>query len=123
MLRRNLKELGSRPRMLLAYADAAHASECGRHFRRLGWEVQMVASGAEARELADRFNPDVIVYDADLRDDNAWLTSADVQVVIVANDAAQHADFPDGDFVVRREDGPQALAEFIVGKSYLSEAV
>jgi hypothetical protein len=108
--------------MLLAYADAAYASECGRYFRRLGWEVQMVASGAEARALADTYRPDVVVFDAELRDDNAWLTSADCEVIVVA-DSPIHADLPDGDLVVRREDGPQALVESIFGKSYLSEAI
>ena len=108
--------------MLLAYADAAYASECGRYFRRLGWEVQMVASGAEAHALADTYRPDVIVYDAELRDDHAWLTGADYEVIVVAN-GPSYADLPDGDLIVRREDGPQALVETIFGKSFLSEAI
>src|SRR5437870_6936810 len=69
---------GPRPRLLLAYADAAYASECGRYFRRLGWEVQMVASGAEARMLAGAYQPDVVALDADLLDESGWLTSAKI---------------------------------------------
>jgi len=82
----------------------------------------MVASGAEARMLADTYGPDVIVFDAELRDDNAWLTSADHEVIVVAN-GPHHADLPDGDLIVRREDGLQALVESIFGKTYLSEAI
>ena len=109
--------------MLLAYADAAYASECGRYFRRLGWEVQVVASGLEARDLADGNQPDVVVFDAALTDDNAWLTGVDAQVVVVTNRSIDAAHLPDGDIVVSREDGPQALAESIFGKSFLSEAI
>src|SRR5476649_701189 len=69
-------DFGSRPRLLLAYADAAYASECGRYFRRLGWEVAMVASGIEACELVHDYRPNVVVLDAELLDESGFLTSA-----------------------------------------------
>src|SRR6516165_535345 len=70
----------NRPRLLLAFSDAPYASQCGRYFRRLGWEVQMVASGAEARMLAVDYRPDVVVLAAELLDESGWLTSAKVSI-------------------------------------------
>ncbi len=43
MVRLEKKEI-YRPLLLLAYADSAHAAQCGRYFRRHGWEVHLVAS-------------------------------------------------------------------------------
>ena len=122
MFRRNPHDLGSRPRMLLAYQDAAYASECGRYFRRLGWEVQMVADGNEAHALADRCRPDVIVFDSALAD-SAWLTSADYRIVLVVDGQHDVSDLPAHDVVVRRDDGPHALADSLFGHSHLSEAI
>src|SRR5476649_848225 len=89
-------DFGSRPRLLIAYADAAYGSECGRYFRRLGWEVEMVASGAEARELAGEFQPNVVVLDAELLDESGWLTSAkistenpDLRIILVSDEHTQ----------------------------------
>src|SRR6266480_4726177 len=92
-------DFGGRPRLLLAYADPAYASECGRCFRRLGWEVEMVASGAEARELAHEYRPDVVVLDAELLDESGWLTSAKIstdnpalRIILVASERAENID-------------------------------
>src|SRR5438067_8385402 len=85
-------EFGNRPRLLLAYADAAYASECGRYFRRLGWEVEMVASSADARELVGEYRPNVVVLDEALLIESGWLTSAkmtidnrDLHIIVVAD--------------------------------------
>ena len=133
MFGRNL-DSSTRPRMLLAYTDAAYASACGRHFRRLGWEVQMVASSGEARELAGDYRPDVVVLDAALLDESGWLTSAkistenpELQIVVVADqrndNMEQRLRMVGADRAVCRQDGAEALAESIFGKSFLSEAV
>src|SRR5260370_41755240 len=66
----------ARPRLVLGYTDSAHASRCVRHFRRLGWEAHMVASGAEAQRLATELLPNVIVLDVDLPDESGWQTAA-----------------------------------------------
>ena len=127
-------ESGNRPRLLLAYADPAYASECGRYFRRLGWEVQMVASGCEARQLAGDYRPDVVVLDAELADESGWLTSAkisdenpDLRIVLVADEWNDHTqdrlDMVGADHSVCRRDGAEALAMVILGKASLSEAV
>src|SRR5437899_1090499 len=96
MSRMYQSEYGKRPRLLLAYADPAYASECGRCFRRLGWEVEMVASGAEARELAHQYRPDVVVLDAELLDESGWLTSAKIstdnpalRIILVADESSE----------------------------------
>src|SRR6516165_1830089 len=68
----------ARPRLLMAYTDSAHASRCVRNFRRLGWEVHMVASGAEAQRLATELSPDAIVLDVDLPDESGWLSAAKI---------------------------------------------
>src|SRR5947209_20391828 len=69
-----------RPRLLLAYSDSAHASRCVRYFRRLGWEVHMVNSGAEAQRLAGELMPEVIVLDVNLPDESGWLSAAKIRI-------------------------------------------
>src|SRR5437763_8367400 len=70
----------TRPRLLLAYSDSAHASRCVRYFRRLGWEVHMVASGVEAQRLAGELMPQVIGLDVDLPDESGWLSAAKIRI-------------------------------------------
>jgi CheY-like chemotaxis protein len=65
-----------RPRLVLAYADSAHAAMTCRHLRRLGWEVRLAGSGPEARRLVRLLRPDVVVLDTDLREESGWLTCA-----------------------------------------------
>jgi DNA-binding response OmpR family regulator len=127
-------EHGNRPRMLLAYADAAYASDCGRHFRRLGWEVQMVGSGIEARSFADEYVPDVVVLDAELLDESGWLTSAKISsanpgihIILVANDwtssIQERAQMVGAEECVSRMDGAEGLAQSILGKLAFAQAV
>ena len=134
MLSRFESDYGTRPRMLLAYADPAYASQCGRYFRRLGWEVQMVASGAEARLLATEYQPNVVALDAGLLDESGWLTSAkistenpDLRIVLIAGDEAEctpeRLHMVGAEQAVRRDDGAEALAHAILGAASLSEAV
>jgi ActR/RegA family two-component response regulator len=134
MMGRFQSEYGTRPRMLLAYADAVYASECGRYFRRLGWEVQMVGSGIDARAFADAYRPDVVVLDAELLDESGWLTSAkistanpDMHIVLVANDwsvpVQQRAQMVGAEQCVSRKDGAEGLALSILGKPAFSQAV
>jgi DNA-binding response OmpR family regulator len=134
MLGRFQNEFGSRPRLLLAYADAAYASECGRYFRRLGWEVQMVASGQEARQLAHDYNPSVVVLDAELLDESGWLTSAkistenpDLRIILVAPERVDNLDdrlhMVGATQLVSRQGGAELLAMAVLGQSSLSEAV
>src|SRR5262245_59266300 len=70
----------NRPRLLLVYADSAYASLAGRYFRRLGWEVRMVADGAEARRQFEDFQPTFVVIDTDLPDESGWLTCAKIML-------------------------------------------
>jgi DNA-binding response OmpR family regulator len=124
-------EYGNRPRLLLAYADPAYASECGRYFRRLGWEVEMVASGVEARELANEYRPNVVVLDADLVDESGWLTSAkistenpELRIILVADQPSeQRLEMVGASQSVCRSNGAEALASAVLGKGSLSEAV
>lgn len=125
-------EFAGRPRLLLAYADAAYASACGRYFRRLGWEVQMVASGSEARNLASEYHPDVVVLDAGLLDESGWLTSAKIsmdnpnlRIILVADQTDLHdrLETVGAEQAVRRCDGAEELAHVILGSATLSEAV
>jgi len=67
-----------RPLMILAYADSAHAANCGRYFRRLGWEVHLVATATEAWRLLNIFSPQAVVLDTELPDESGWLTCAKI---------------------------------------------
>ena len=119
---------------MLAYADASYASQCGRYFRRLGWEVQMVAGGADARNLAAEYQPDVVVLDAELLDESGWLTSAkistenpDLRIILVTSkstdDLRDRLPMVGAEKSVRRNDGAEGLAHAVLGKAMLSEAV
>ena len=121
-----------RPRLLLAYADAAYASECGRYFRRLGWEVQMVAGGAEARILAAEYHPDVVVLDAELLDQSGWLTSAkistdnpELRIFLVTSESApsDRLTMVGAEHAISRAAGAEGLAHAIFGSPTLSQAV
>ena len=124
---------GQRPLMIFAYADSAHAAQCGRYFRRLGWEVHLVASAAEARRLSQMTNPRVVVLDTDLPDESGWLTCAKItledssrRVVLLAPDRTpetlQNLANVNGVALVTRQDRIELLAETILG-NHLAEAV
>jgi len=127
-------EYSCRPRLLLAYADAAYASECGRYFRRLGWEVEFVASGAEARELASEYRPNVVALELALLDESGWLTSAkisteqrDLRIVLVTPQRGdctpQRMQMVGATHTVCRADGAEMLADVVLGKMSLPRAV
>jgi DNA-binding response OmpR family regulator len=119
--------------LLLAYADAAYGSECGRYFRRLGWEVEMVASGYEARELAGEYHPNVVVLDVALLDESGWLTSAKISTenpdlrILLITERGETSDerlhMVGADQAVCRRDGAEALAHAVLGRVSMSEAV
>lgn len=66
----------SRPRLILALADSAQAVRRERAFRRHGWEVHRASSGSEARRLAARLLPQLVILDTDLHEESGWLTCA-----------------------------------------------
>ncbi len=124
MVRDNLLRQ-ERPRLLLAYSDSAHASRCVRYFRRLGWEVHMVASGVEAQRLAGELMPQVIVLDVDLPDESGWLSAAKIRIAPPEQRVVLLADYVDAQLreraqslgvagIVGRADGPQALAALAI---------
>src|SRR5437016_1909719 len=76
MVARTLQALNIRPRMIVAYADSAHAALSARHFRRLGWEVHLAGSGPAARRIADALAPEVVILDTQFPDESGWLTCA-----------------------------------------------
>lgn len=113
-----------RPRLLLAYTDSAHASRCVRYFRRLGWEVHMVASGALVQRLAGELMPQVIVLDVELPDESGWLSAAKIaiippeqRIILLAGHVNQQlrerAQSLGVAGIVCRADGPEALAPFV----------
>jgi CheY-like chemotaxis protein len=109
-----------RPRLVLAYADSAHAAVACRQLRRLGWEVHLTSRGTEARRLARELHPDVVVLDADLHDETGWLTCAKLtqerpgQKVVLVSDSAsareeRFRELVGAAAVVRRSAGAPAL--------------
>src|SRR5260370_39029556 len=115
------------PRLVLAYADSAHAALSCRYFRRKGWEVHLANSGSEARRLADALAPAAVVLDTALREESGWLPCAKLvagnpgpKVVLVSQDldreSVDFADFVGAAGLVLRSAGPAALAEKVAGK-------
>jgi DNA-binding response OmpR family regulator len=72
------QEMSARPRLLLAYADSAYAARVARSFRRLGWEVHLAPSAAEARRLVEVHGPQVMLIELDLPDESGWSACADI---------------------------------------------
>jgi DNA-binding response OmpR family regulator len=126
MIARTEKPLSFRPRMVLAYADSAHAALSCRHFRRLGWEVHLASSGTEARRLARALAPAVVVLDTQLRDESGWLTCAKLvaerpgqKVVLVGvgltPESYRFAHFVGAAALVNRDEGAAALVGEVRG--------
>jgi DNA-binding response OmpR family regulator len=80
MLTPTTKPIPYRPRLVLAYADSAHAVLSCRQLRRLGWEVHLTREGAEARRLSEAIDPAVVVLDTELHDESGWLTCAKLKL-------------------------------------------
>jgi len=126
-------DAGFRPLLVLAYVDSAHAAHCGRYFRRLGWEVRLVASAGEARRLVADCNPRAVVLDTELPDESGWLTCAKImqecpecRVFLLAPergyDTNQNLASVNAAGVVCRQDAVDSFAETVLGEC-LAEAV
>jgi DNA-binding response OmpR family regulator len=127
------KNVSYRPLLILAYADSAHAARCGRYFRRLGWEVRLVASAAEARRLSSTWCARAVVLDTELPDESGWLTCAKIthgdpsrKVILLAPKRAPETPERLADVsaaaLVTRHDDMEALAAAVLGRQ-LAEAV
>ena len=113
-------------RLIVAHADAAYTSAVGRHFRRRGWEVHSAPTGPDARRLARKLVPAAIVLGTELTDESGWLTAAklhherpDCKVVLVTDETSPDSylftAFVGAAALVRREDGPCALEDELLG--------
>ncbi|HWY87073.1 MAG TPA: response regulator [Gemmataceae bacterium] len=122
-----------RPLLILAYVDSAHAAQCGRYFRRLGWEVHLVASAAEARRLSATGAARALVLDTELPDESGWLTCAKItqedparKVILLAPDRLPETGERLADVnavaLVTRHDPMEVLAEAVLGRQ-LAEAI
>lgn len=125
--------LNFRPRLVLAYADSIHASLSARHLRRLGWEVHLAGSGTEARRLVHSLAPQILVLDAELREESGWLTCAKMHmenplqaVVLVAEhitpEIEAYAEFVGAVGVVARNSGIATLLERVQESASFSAA-
>ncbi len=119
-----IHETSLRPRLLLGYADSAYASRIVRIFRRLGWEVHMAASGAEARRLVGVYQPTAVVLELGLRDECGWAVSAQIteahagqRVILLARER------PDNGHELLRAAGAAALVTSGDGMEGLVRAV
>lgn len=127
-----LIEEGFRPRLVFGYADSAFAVQTSRFFRRLGWEVHLANSAAQAHNLIQRLEPQVAIFDVEMPDETGWLACAktllanpDRRVFLVTDDVSKRtwafADYIGAGKLIRRDQGIQSLAAEILGP--LAEAV
>src|SRR5262245_48318825 len=128
MIARTQTPLSFRPRVVLAYADSAHAALSARHLRRLGWEVHLASSGPDARRLAQALAPEVVILDTQLPDESGWLTCAKLiqengaqRVVLVSGaideEEKRLAETVGAAALVARQRGVPALVEEVMGKA------
>jgi DNA-binding response OmpR family regulator len=133
MIARTENPMSFRPRLILAYADSAHAALSGRHLRRQGWEVHLASNGSEARRLVQTLAPRVVVLDTDLREESGWLTCAKLkrenpdQIVVIVTgqitpEAEAMAEFVGAAAVVARDWGTPALLDRVQQMSSISAA-
>ena len=64
------------PQLVLAQADVSLATNTAEFLSRLGWDVHVRKTGIDARHLAHRLSPEVVVLGTDLQGESAWLTCA-----------------------------------------------
>jgi DNA-binding response OmpR family regulator len=130
---RTAMDANDRPLLILAYKNSAHAARCGRYFRRLGWEVRLVATAAEARRLCSVCTPGAVILDIDLPDESGWLTCAkmtrddiDLRVILLAEqrplDYSERLAKVQAAALVTRHDSMDVVAEAVLGRQ-LAEAV
>jgi DNA-binding response OmpR family regulator len=109
-----------RPCLVLGHTDPVYTAQVRRAFGQLRWHVQVATSGPEARFLAQRLEPALVVLEVDLPGESGWLTCdkltrerANLKVVLVSDhpDATSYrfAYFVRAKALVNRADGPQAL--------------
>jgi DNA-binding response OmpR family regulator len=115
-----------RPRIVMALPDLSFAAKCARDFQQLGWEVFLVESGNEARHLARRLSPKVVVLGTCLPDESGWLTCEKLRgerprqkVFLVAPkqkaDSQAFARFVGAAGLVSQEDSVDALIQKVIG--------
>jgi DNA-binding response OmpR family regulator len=114
----------------MALPDLGFAAKCARDFQQLGWEVFLVESGKEARHLARRLSPKVVVLGTQLRDESGWLTCEKLRserprqkVYLVAAkqkaDSQAFAHFVGASALISQEQGVDTLVEKITGTASL----
>jgi CheY-like chemotaxis protein len=133
------KNVAFRPLLLMAYVDSAHAAQCGRYFRRHGWEVRLAPTAAEARRILEVASPRAIVLDTELPDESGWLTCAKLthedperKVVLLAPDRSELPESSpetlerlgqvNAAALVSRDEPIEILAESILGERF-AEAI
>jgi CheY-like chemotaxis protein len=110
-----------RPRMVLAHARTEYSDTIRRFYDHLGWDLYVTRSGLEARELANRVAPAVVILGTDLPDESGWLTCDKLRqerpgqrIVLVSNafkPGQRHfASFVGAEDIVQEEAGIHAFA-------------
>jgi len=113
---------GLRPRLVVAHPDPAYLTLVGRHFRRLGWNVEATTSGEEARSLTHLRAPMAVILGTDLADETGWLACTklvaahpDLKVILVVQDRSaasdRFAEFVGAARLVSEAEGVAALVD------------
>src|SRR5438093_511522 len=118
-----------RPRMVLGFADSTYAAQCGRFFRRHGWEVHLAADGAEIQRQVESFRPAVLVLDAAFIGDGtvaswcAWLgPHPELKVILFAAERSaamlRLQESLHARALCTRQDALQGLGEAVLDKHF-----
>lgn len=124
------KILAIRQSLVLATTNSPRAALTCRQFRRRGWQVHVVTSGPELRQLARILMPDLVLLDADLRGESGWLTCAKLKLelprqdIILVNQAVTSyeqafARFVGAAAIVPTSDASPELLEHVQQEKYI----
>jgi DNA-binding response OmpR family regulator len=122
MLDGNETHLVSSLCLVLAHPHPESRAVLARNFRRLGWDVYLAHSGAEARRLARMLEADMVILHIDLPEESGWLTCDKLTrelpmacVVLVSDNLSAQdqelAGFVGAKALVNRADGVVPLVE------------
>jgi CheY-like chemotaxis protein len=112
----------SRPNVVIAHTQSTYVNSVERAFRRHGWGIVRAADGPEVRRLFTKFQPSLVILEAEFPGESGWLTcaklafgDADARTILVGDEPSDFerdfADFVGAVRLVATDEGVEPLLE------------